>query len=123
MEGRLVGSISGPPQLPHDHATIDIDGLPSHIGRCWGAQKRDEAGDFLVRGRTPQGDALQLPLPALAAAEDVHAGGVDGTRTDRIHGDAVARHLHGEGLRKALNAEIGGAIRRGVGDAPFTENR
>src|SRR5207244_7309484 len=44
--------------------------------------------------------------------EIVETVGVGGTRTDRVHGDAVWRQLHGEGLREAEDPELRGAVGR-----------
>jgi hypothetical protein len=68
-------------------------------------------------------NTLHLSLPGLATAEDVHARGVDGPGANGIDGDAVACHLHGQRLRKALDAKIGGAIGGGVRDATFPSHR
>src|SRR5262249_61885236 len=91
---------------PHHLAAVEVDGLAGSEGRRGRAEESDEAGHFLVGGGAAHGDAVELLLPAVAAAEHGHAPGVDGARADGVDDDAGTRHFDGQRLRQALDAEL-----------------
>src|SRR5919197_4232682 len=80
---------SAVPHLPHHYATIDIDGLARNILCDGGTEVGNKPGHLLIRGGTFHRYGIQDALPQLCTPEDIHAGGVDGTRTNGIDADPV----------------------------------
>src|SRR5262245_20046179 len=108
---------------PHHDSAVDVDGLSGHERRCRGAQEGDETCDLLVGGGAAHWNPIELLLPFLGPTENVHARCVDGARAYGVDGDAVARDLHRERLRQALDAEVRRVVGGRVGAAALAGHR
>lgn len=94
----------------HEHAPVDLDGLPDQERAVVPGEEGDDVGDLLgLTGpaeRDRPGDALEgLPRGETSVEPRV----VDQARGDAIDADAVRRQLFGDGLAQGDDATLGAA--------------
>src|SRR5262249_12208723 len=104
--------------LPRRGPAVDDDGLTGHPGRRIGCQEDARVCDLLDPAPPPHADARGDRVVRLLAVrprllEDVQiALGLDGTRRDAVHPDALAAPRGAELTGERDDARLGGAVVR-----------
>ena len=79
--------------LPHNTATVDVDGLSGDVFRNGGTQIGDEPGDFLIGGGPFHRDGVDVTLPEVVATQHIHTGRINNARADGVDADGVRRQF------------------------------